>query len=249
MPNTIGGKNYKKSKSGNIRRRSKNPDVPVDVSTGFDHYALVLKRLGNNRLHVKLDNGLEVQAVIPGKFMKKVWFNAGDYIHVKREGDDGKFYYDIYQKITNEAELQNAKIAIQKKLDDGEQDIFRPDTKIEEEEEDDDFDPIASNSSEESSDCDDALEEMFGANTNTYRKNPQEQKDQKEQSVKPSGKTKITPDKIQRQNVSMDKLIRKQQQKERDTSRRAEPEFIEKPASLVQKSDNSESSEVDVDDI
>ena len=244
--NTRGGSAYKKSKSGNVRRRSKNPDMPVDVSTGFDHYALVLKRLGNNRINVKLDNGLEVQAIIPGKFMKKVWFNAGDYIHVKREGEDGKFYYDIFQKIVNEGELQNAKAAIQKKLDDGEQDIFRPDTKIDEEDEND-YDEIPNNSdSDESSDCDDVLEEMFGSNKNIKTE------------VKET-KTKLTQDKIQRKNVSVDKLIRKQQQKDRDLARRAEPEFIEKPISLVQPSDktdtssnsdsDSDSKDVNIDDI
>ena len=232
--NTFGGKAYKKAKSGNVRRRSKNPDMPVDVSTGYDHYAIVLKRLGNNRLHVKLDNGLEVQAVIPGRFMKKVWFNQGDYIHVKREGEDGKFYYDIFQKITNETELQNAKIAIQKKLDDGDQDIFRPDTTLDEEEEDD----IIQSGSASETDEDEALEKMYGANANTVDK-------------KKSAAPKITADKIRKQNVSVDKLHRKQQQKDRDVSRRAEPEFVEKPTSIVQKDDKSSSGsdDVDIDDI
>lgn len=232
--NTFGGKAYKKAKSGNVRRRSKNPDMPVDVSTGYDHYAIVLKRLGNNRLHVKLDNGLEVQAVIPGRFMKKVWFNQGDYIHVKREGEDGKFYYDIFQKITNETELQNAKTAIQKKLDDGDQDIFRPDTTIEEEEEDD----IIQSGSASETDEDEDLEKMYGANANTVDK-------------KKSAASKITADKIRKQNVSVDKLHRKQQQKDRDVSRRAEPEFVEKPTSIVQKDDKSSSGsdDVDIDDI
>ena len=232
--NTFGGKAYKKAKSGNVRRRSKNPDMPVDVSTGYDHYAIVLKRLGNNRLHVKLDNGLEVQAVIPGRFMKKVWFNQGDYIHVKREGEDGKFYYDIFQKITNDTELQNAKTAIQKKLDDGDQDIFRPDTTLDEEEEDD----IIQSGSASETDEDEDLEKMYGANANTVDK-------------KKSAAPKITADKIRKQNVSVDKLHRKQQQKDRDVSRRAEPEFVEKPTSIVQKDDKSSSGsdDVDIDDI
>jgi initiation factor 1A len=236
--NTFGGKAYKKAKSGNVRRRSKNPDMPVDVSTGYDHYAVVIKRLGNNRLHVKLDNGLEVQAIIPGRFMKKVWFNQGDYIHVKREGEDGKFYYDIFQKITNENELQNAKTAIQKKLEDGEQDIFRPDTKFEEEEDvEDDIIQSGSVMSSETDD-DDALEKMYGENTNLGEKNK-------------SSAPKITADKIKKHNVSVDKLHRKKQQKDRDVSRRAEPEFIEKPTSVVQKEDKSSSGsdDVDIDDI
>ncbi len=124
--NTTGGKAYKKSKSGNVRRKSKNPDVPVDTTTGIDHYANVIKRLGNNRLLVKLDNGNEVQAVIPGRFMKKVWFNPGDYIHVRCEGTDGNEYYDIIQKIMNPNEQANAQMSLGKR-ETGEEDFFRPD--------------------------------------------------------------------------------------------------------------------------
>jgi translation initiation factor IF-1 len=235
--NTFGGKAYKKAKSGNVRRRSKNPDMPVDVSTGYDHYAIVLKKLGNNRLLVKLDNGLEVQAIIPGRFMKKVWFNSGDYIHVKREGEDGKFYYDIFQKITNETELHNAKSAVQQKLDDGEQDIFRPDTNFEEDEEDDIIQSGSNSENEES------LDKIYGVNKNLG--------DREKRTVAP----KITPDKIKKQNVSAEKLHRKQQHKDRDISRRAEPEFFEKPISVVHKEDKekdvsgSDSADVDIDDI
>jgi initiation factor 1A len=123
MRNTIGGKSYKKNKSGNVRRRSKNPDKPVDTSSGVDFYAIVQKRLGDNRLLVKLANGTEVQAVIPGKFKKKVWFNSGDYIQVQEVGIG---FYDIIQKIINQTEQQNAQLAFGKH-EAGENDIFRPD--------------------------------------------------------------------------------------------------------------------------
>jgi initiation factor 1A len=131
MRNTIGGKSYKKNKSGNVRRRSKNPDKPVDTSTGVDFYAIVQKRLGDNRLLVKLSNGTEVQAVIPGKFKKKVWFNSGDYIQVQEVGIG---FYDIIQKIVNQTEQQNAQISFGKN-EAGDNDIFRPDV-IDEESDD-----------------------------------------------------------------------------------------------------------------
>jgi initiation factor 1A len=135
MRNTIGGKAYKKTKSGNVRRRSKNPDKPVDTSTGVDFYAIVQKRLGDNRLLVKLANGTEVQAVIPGKFKKKVWFNAGDYIQVEEVGIG---FYDIIQKIINPTEQQNAQLAFGKH-EAGENDIFRPDVIEEESDEETDL--------------------------------------------------------------------------------------------------------------
>ena len=129
--NTRGGKGYKKMKSGNVRRKSKNPDQPVDTTTGIDHYAIVSKRLGDNRLMVKLDNGDEVQAVIPGRFRRKVWFNAGDYIQVQRSGED---YYDVIQKIVNENEQLKAQTAVGKK-ENTEQDVFMPNIEEEDEEE------------------------------------------------------------------------------------------------------------------
>jgi len=129
--NIRGGKNYKKMKSGNVRRKSKNPDLPVDTTTGIDHYAIVSKRLGDNRLMVKLDTGNEVQAVIPGRFRRKVWFNAGDYIQVQRTGED---YYDVIQKIVNENELAKAQTAIGKKENTAD-DVFLPDIGEEEDEE------------------------------------------------------------------------------------------------------------------
>ena len=135
MRNTIGGKSYKKNKSGNVRRRSKNPDKPVDTSSGVDFYAIVQKRLGDNRLLVKLANGTEVQAVIPGKFKKKVWFNSGDYIQVQEVGIG---FYDIIQKIVNQTEQQNAQLAFGKH-EAGENDIFRPDVIDEESDEEPDL--------------------------------------------------------------------------------------------------------------
>jgi initiation factor 1A len=131
MRNTVGGKAYKKTKSGNVRRRSKNPDKPVDTTTGIDFYAIVQKRLGDNRLLVKLSTGVEVQAVIPGKFKKKVWFNAGDYIQVQEVGVG---FYDIIQKIVNPTEQQNAQLSFGKH-EAGENDIFRPDVIDEESDE------------------------------------------------------------------------------------------------------------------
>ncbi len=134
--NVRGGKNYKKMKSGNVRHKSKNPDLPVDTSTGVDFYAVVTKRLGDNRLLVKLDTGVEVQAVIPGRFRRKVWFNAGDYIQVKSVGDD---FYDIVQKIVNENEHAKAHMAINKK-ENASDDIFMPGIQEESEPEDPELD-------------------------------------------------------------------------------------------------------------
>ena len=173
--NIRGGKNYKKMKSGNVRRKSKNPDLPVDTTTGIDHYAIVSKRLGDNRLMVKLDTGNEVQAVIPGRFRRKVWFNAGDYIQVQCTGED---YYDVIQKIVNENELAKAQTAIGKKEHTAD-DVFLPDIEEEDEEE-----------SEPESD------EEFDAFGNKIEKT-EEQTDEKEDVVKLTNQT-VNVDKFKR---------------------------------------------------
>ena len=209
--NMRGGKGYKKSKSGNVRRRSKNPDIPVDTSTGIDFYGNVTGLNGDCCLQVKLVNGEIVQAQIPGRFRKKVWFNKDDYIHVKRDGTDGKFYYDVIQKIVNQSELMNARAAFG---DDS--DIFNP-AKIDED--DEDYDKI--NSSDDDNDNDDELKQNRGHLNMNDKQN--------------TSKLKITEDKIQRKNISVDKLVRKQQQKDRDTTRRANSDDCEKPVSVLEK--------------
>lgn len=196
----MGGKSYKKNKSGNVKRRSKNPDMPVDISTGIDHYAMVVKRIGGNRISAKLDSGVEIQAVIPGRFMKKVWFNAGDYIHVR---DEGNGFYDIVQKIINQDEQTNAQSSMSKK-DNGEQDIFRPDI-------------------DDMSD-----EEIF------------DDKNQDDSNFDDFG-NKITKE----ESKKLDKLVRKQKEKERDTNRRnnRDDDIFEKPTSIIEEKSSSSTDE------
>lgn len=84
MVNTIGGKNYKKSskkKTGNI------PEINVDLTDGKHFIATVKKRQGGNRLSVVLSNGIETDAIIPGKMRKRVWCNLQDIVIVKYEND------------------------------------------------------------------------------------------------------------------------------------------------------------------
>ena len=183
--NVRGGKNYKKMKSGNARRKSKNPDMPVDTTTGVDHYAVVSKRLGDNRLMVKLDNGMEVQAVIPGRFKRRVWFNAGDYIQVQRTGDD---FYDVVQKIVNESEQAKAQTAVGKKENTAD-DVFMPD--IEEEDEEEESEPES--------------DEEFDAFGNKIEKT-EEQRDENEADVK-LNKASVNVDKFKRKQKEKERDI------------------------------------------
>jgi len=206
--NIRGGKNYKKMKSGNVRRKSKNPDIPVDTTTGIDHYAIVSKRLGNNRILVKLDTGDEVQAVIPGRFCRKVWFNAGDFVQVQHVGDD---YYDVIQKIVNENELAKAQTVIGKK-ENTTDDIFIPEVDDEEE------------SEVESGDEFDAFGNKIQKTEEQTNENDDDDDDDDVKLTKPS--------------VNVDKFKRKQKEKERDLSRRNNTrDYDFKPDSLIGESE------------
>lgn len=235
--NTIGGNGHKRVSKG--KRRSKNPNLAVDITTGVDHYAQVQKRLGGNRLSILLDDGQEVQAVIPGKFFKKLWFNPGDFIHVRCESGN---YYDVIQKLLDPNEQQNAATALGKKLDDGEHNIFRPD--VQEDDEDDDFDMEPIN---EQNEDDDDKGEADDGNGEEFNEDKLSRNERKAQMLR----------NVTKGNVNVDKFQRKVNEKERDLNRRAnaERDFSQIPKSVVKDSDSSSASEesaeedVNIDDI
>ena len=121
MVNQIGGKNYKKGKKGG--RKTKNPTNQFDTSAGQYLYGQVISKLGHNRLAVKLQTGIEIQAVIPGRFMKKVWFNKEDYVVV--QCNDNKFY-DVVQKVTSSHIMSKATIEMREKVDNDNKDLYDP---------------------------------------------------------------------------------------------------------------------------
>ena len=67
--NTKGGKGYKKRKTRRIK--VKKSDVIINIDEGEGDYALVLKNLGGKHIRIKLSNGVDVTAIIPGKMKKK----------------------------------------------------------------------------------------------------------------------------------------------------------------------------------
>lgn len=237
VKNTIGGKGAKRGK-----RRSKNPNLSVDVSTGIDHYAQVQKRLGGNRLQVLLDDGQEVQAVIPGKFFKKLWFNSGDFIHVRCENSN---FYDVIQKLLDPTEQQHAATALGKKLDDGEHNIFRPDVQEDDEEDEFDIDNIdnIADGMEDSDDVEDDDKTQnsgsgFGSKSG-YNKDKVSRNERKAQMLRT----------VTKQSVCVDKFQRKVNEKERDINRRAttERDFSQMPESII-KSDEASSDEESSDE-
>lgn len=247
MPNTIGGKSYKKNKSGNIRRRNRNPDIPVDVSTGLDFYAVVQKRLGNNRLLVKLYNGNEVQAVIPGKFMRRVWFKTGDYIQVRSTGDN---FYDVIQKIVNQNEQNNAETAFRKR-ESGEKDIFRTNLSDDDScDDDDNFNDFNNNSDIEDFDefGNKILSKKDNKNNNIHLNINDSDSDSDSDDNNINNKSK---DIVYKQTIKIEKIKRKQKEKERDLQRQnaeKDNDIYLKPISLIENnSDSSTDSSTDSD--
>jgi len=216
--NIRGGKAYKKMKSGNVRRRSKNPDAPVDTTTGIDHYAIVIKRLGDNRILVKLDTGQEVQAVIPGRFRRKVWFNAGDYIQIQCSSAN---CYDVIQKIINENEKINAETAVGK--EGGVNDIFMPSTEDPDNESgderiDEEFDAFGNKL--------EPIEDTEDTQNDGDKQNDEKNQDEKLIMTKP--------------NINADKMKRRIKEKERDIQRRSNftKDYDIKPDSLISGSES-----------
>jgi translation initiation factor IF-1 len=121
VKNTIGGKNFKKGKKGG--RKTKNPSTEFNTEDGLHFYGQVKSRIGGNTIDVVLQTGETVHATIPGRFIKKVWFNKDDLIVVRQEGN----FYDVVQKITNISTMSEAATVLNIKLDKDNSNIFRAD--------------------------------------------------------------------------------------------------------------------------
>jgi initiation factor 1A len=91
----------KKKKSSHKKRKGNGEGVKRElVFKQFgEEYAVVIKKLGDRRLTVKLPSGEEQMAIIPGRFRRRCWFNMGDVALVShREFQSGKL--DVLYKYT-----------------------------------------------------------------------------------------------------------------------------------------------------
>jgi translation initiation factor 1A len=80
MPNTKGGKNYKKGKRGpKVQSNHKTP-----LAENENHrYAQVDGKMGGVQLRVICSDNITRRAIIPGSFRRKVWMNVGDIVLVE----------------------------------------------------------------------------------------------------------------------------------------------------------------------
>ena len=95
MPNTTGGKNYKKSKHGGSSMK------PAFIEKAADQmYGRLLRNLGNRNMLVYCNDGKIRLCHIRGSMRKRVWLNVGDIVLIslrdfeKTTDDDHTKSYD-----------------------------------------------------------------------------------------------------------------------------------------------------------
>lgn len=99
-----GGKNYKKHKKGNDDKNY----VDFDDESGNFYYGTVEKKLGDDRMQVKLHDGNVKQCTISGKHWKKIWYNIGDLVRINQN-------HEILGKVKNtDKDVNNARAKINK---------------------------------------------------------------------------------------------------------------------------------------
>jgi len=97
----------KKKKSGRNSKNKKGSSPSAKRTLEFkgdlQEYVVMTKMLGDRRIMVKLPDGSEMLAIIPGRFRKRCWMKAGDVLLASyREFQDNKL--DIcYKYDTDEA--------------------------------------------------------------------------------------------------------------------------------------------------
>ena len=156
VKNITGGN---KAKKGKRCRLTKNPMNEFDTGNGIYFYGQVKGKLGGNTLEVLLQTGETVHATIPGRFMRRVWFNKDDLIVVLNETGN---FYDVIQKVTKPSIQIQAMNALNIKLDKDDSQIFRADDKEFEQDDEDE---------------DDEKTEISKAELNAMRKKKDKEKD------------------------------------------------------------------------
>lgn len=96
-------KKTKRNKSGRVRLEKKVQNINVQEGEGY--YGTVEKRIGGNRIMVKLNNGVSHEAIIPGRFRNRNWLNVGSTVLLNLD-------YEVVEIIKN----NNYKLAEAEKM-------------------------------------------------------------------------------------------------------------------------------------
>jgi translation initiation factor 1A len=81
MPNSIGGKGFKKGKKKKNNFREEKELILKDPKEN-ENYGLVKGAKGNGRFDIETPDGTVKLGVLAGKHRKRMWINAGDIVLV-----------------------------------------------------------------------------------------------------------------------------------------------------------------------
>lgn len=90
MPKKGGKKKGKKSNEISEKR-------PLVLADNMQEYAKIIKALGDRKMSAILTDSSEIIALVPGKFRKRVWINAGDIVLISRRAFENKKVDIIYK--------------------------------------------------------------------------------------------------------------------------------------------------------
>lgn len=105
MPKNISGGNRHKKAKNKPKQEEVQHNKRVELAGENQIYASVKSRSGGSRLQIECSDGQKRSAIIPGKFYKKVWMNAGDVILCELKDADINSCYVIYKYTPKEANI------------------------------------------------------------------------------------------------------------------------------------------------
>jgi translation initiation factor 1A len=102
-------KNKKRAKNKKTTRNVEAVKRDIVFKNHEEEYAVVLKKLGDRRLTVRLVTGQELLAVIPGRFRKRCWIDVDDLILVSfRQFQENKV--DVIHKYNSDEKRALARL-------------------------------------------------------------------------------------------------------------------------------------------
>ena len=94
-------KNKKRGKNAKNKKGASEQKRAIEFKEAMQDYVVMTKMLGDRRILVKLADGSEKMAIIPGRFRKRCWMKVGDVLLASwREFEDTKL--DIIHKYNSD---------------------------------------------------------------------------------------------------------------------------------------------------
>lgn len=125
MGKNLTGGNKQKSKKNHIEKPSSIPISQITPDEEITFIGLVTKKLGSCRFNVELfPTNMNINALVPGSFQKKVYINMNDYVLVQKSdlGETQTYILHKYDKNEIDSLINLGKFKINNGIND---DLFR----------------------------------------------------------------------------------------------------------------------------